>query len=156
MLMFFTIENPDLKMLHEMELAKDEAEKANQHKSSDFLSIINHEIRTPLNAIVGLSELNEDASTLEETKENSKDIVNAAGILLEIVGNVLDMSRIESGNIAIVNSDYNPYEIFDSVVKVVDYRFKEKKIVLNVNIAPDIPKSLYGDKASVRKVILNY
>lgn len=153
-LMYHTIENPDLKLLNEMILAKNEAEKANSYKS-DFLSSMSHEIRTPLNAIVGLSQLNEEANTLEETKANSKDIVNASNILLEIVGNVLDMSKIESGNIEIINTEYNPYEIFDSVLKVVDYRFKEKNIALNINIAPDIPKALFGGHGSVKKVLLN-
>jgi signal transduction histidine kinase len=154
LIMYFTIENPDVQMLHGMELAKDEAEKANQHKS-EFLSSMSHEIRTPLNAIVGLSEINMQSTDPNEIKENLKDILNASNILLEIVGNVLDMSRIESGNVKIVNTDYNPYDIFNSVVKVVEYRYEEKKIQLNTNIAPDIPKTLYGDHASIKKILLN-
>ncbi len=154
LVMYFTIENPDVQMLTQMELAKDEAEKANRHKS-EFLSSMSHEIRTPLNAIKGFSEFIGDAKTLEEAKENAKDIVNASNVLLEIVGNVLDMSKIESGNIEIVDSDYNLYEIIDSIIKVVDYRFKEKNIALNINIAPDIPKMLYGDRAIIKKVLLN-
>lgn len=153
-LMYHTIENPDLRMLREMELAKDEAEKANKHKS-DFLSSMSHEIRTPLNAIVGLSDLNMQTTDINEIQANNKDILNASHTLLEIVGNVLDMSRIESGNVKIVNTDYNPYAIFDSVIKVVEYRYKEKNIALNVNIAPDIPETLYGDHANIKKVMLN-
>ena len=152
--MYFTIENPDLKMLNEMELAKNEAEKANKHKS-DFLSSMSHEIRTPLNAIVGLSEINAQSTDLSEIRENSNDILNASNILLEIVGNVLDMSRIESGNVKIFNTDYNPYQVFNSVIKVVEYRYEEKKIKLNLNIAPDIPKTLYGDHANIKKILLN-
>ena len=152
--LFFTIENPDLKMLHEMALAKDMAEKASRAKS-DFLSSMSHEIRTPLNAIVGLSQLNEDVETLEESKANSKDIVNASKTLLEIVGNVLDMSKIESGNIEITDCDYNPYETFDNVTKIIDYRFKEKNLQLNVKIAPDLPNVLFGDSANIKKVLLN-
>lgn len=153
-LMYHTIENPDLKMLHEMELARDEAEKANKHKS-DFLSSMSHEIRTPLNAIVGLSDLNMQTTDINEIQSNNKDILNASNILLEIVGNVLDMSRIESGNVKIVDSEYNPYDIFNSVIKVVEYRYEEKQIKLNINIAPDMPKLLYGDHANIKKVMLN-
>ena len=133
-LMYHTIENPDVKWLREMKLAKDMAEKANKHKS-DFLSSMSHEIRTPLNAIVGLSEINIESNDIEEIKENSKDILSASNILLEIVGNVLDMSRIESGNVKIVNTDYNPYDIFNNVTKIINIVMMKRIIQLNINIA---------------------
>ena len=152
--MYITIENPDLKLLHEMELAKDMADKSNRAKS-DFLSSMSHEIRTPLNAIIGLSELNENASTMEDVKETSKDIVLASKILLDIVGSVLDMSKIESGNVDIVNACYAPYEMFESVIKVVDYKFNENEIEFISKIAGDIPKALYGDQVNIKKILLN-
>ena len=116
---------------------------------------MSHEIRTPLNAIIGLSEVNKDAKTLEEAKENSKDIINASKVLNDIVGNVLDMSKIESRSLKIVNTPYNPYEMFDSVVNIIDYRFKEKNLPLNIFIAKDLPTTLYGDHTNIKKVLLN-
>src|SRR5574344_2233281 len=73
-LMYFTIENPDMKMIGQLEEARDAADKANRAKT-DFLSSMSHEIRTPLNAITGFSECVETATTLEEAKSNAKDIV---------------------------------------------------------------------------------
>ena len=154
LLMFFTIENPDLKLLHEMELAKDMAEKANRAKA-DFLSSMSHEIRTPLNAIIGLSELNKDAKTIEESKENSNDIINAGKVLHDIVGNVLDMSKIETGNFEVLDKEYNPNEMFESITKIIEYRFKEKGLGFNISIAPDLPLKLLGDKSNLKKAILN-
>ena len=102
-LMFFTIENPDVKMIEQLEVAKTEAEKANRAKS-DFLSSMSHEIRTPLNAIVGLSE---DIRTYKdqvppEVVDNSEDIINASQTLIEIIGNILDISKIESEKMEII------------------------------------------------------
>ena len=132
--MYHTIENPDLILLEQMEDAKIDAENANRAKS-DFLSSMSHEIRTPLNTIVGLSELNLEVNDNKELKENSKDILNASNILLDIIGNVLDMSKIESGSFEISNTTYNPNELLRSVIKVTEYKFVEKNIDFKVNIA---------------------
>ena len=80
--MYHTIENPDVKMINALNLAKDTAEKANRAKS-DFLSSMSHEIRTPLNAIVGFSECIKNADSLEEAKEDASDVITASNTLLE-------------------------------------------------------------------------
>lgn len=155
-LMYFTIENPDVKMLAQMALAKEQAEKANRAKS-DFLSSMSHEIRTPLNVIVGLSEDNltyEDELPVEVI-ENSKDIQNASQTLLEIVGNILDINKIESNKMEIVENPYIFREEITKLVKVTSTRIGEKPIDLKLRIAEDIPYELIGDKVHVKEVINN-
>ncbi len=152
--MYFTIENPDVKMIEQLELARDSADKANAAKT-DFLSSMSHEIRTPLNAIVGFSDCIKHADTLDEAKENADDIMNASNTLLEIVNGILDISKIEAGKLEIVNSDYNARDLFSGLAKLVTPKMNEKGLDFQVSIADDLPNTLYGDSANLKKVVTN-
>ena len=153
-LMYFTIENPDMKLINELNIAKDQAVKANRAKS-DFLSSMSHEIRTPLNAIVGFSQALSEEDLPEEAKDEVKDIIMASNGLLEIVNRILDISKIESGKIEIVNSEYEFKEIFDSLVALSKARMGDKPLDFRVHYDESIPAVLYGDHTGVKQVILN-
>lgn len=153
-LMYFTIENPDVKMIEQLNLAKTTAEKANQAKS-DFLSSMSHEIRTPLNAIVGFSECIKQANILEEAKENANDVITASNTLLEIVNGILDISKIESGKLELVPTNYSTQKLFNDVEKLIHARIGDKPLDFKVSIAPDIPATLYGDQANIKKIMVN-
>ncbi len=154
-LMYFTIENPDIKMIQQLQVAREQADKANRAKT-DFLSSMSHEIRTPLNAIVGFSDCIVEAKTLDEAQENAKDIMNASETLLEIVNGILDISKIEAGKIEIINSPYNAHELFEELAKLITPKMDEKALDFSYYIAPDLPQTLYGDHSNIKKVVTNF
>ena len=152
--MYHTIENPDVKMLEEVSIAKEQAEKANVAKS-EFLSNMSHEIRTPLNAIVGFSESLKEDNIPEESKEKVNDIITASGNLLEIVNGILDISKIEANKLEIINKEYEPKEVFKELVSLTKARIGDKGLDFQVNIDETIPSVLYGDATRVKQIILN-
>lgn len=154
-IMYHTIENPDLKLIEELNVAKDQAEKANNAKT-DFLSNMSHEIRTPLNAIVGFSNgLLEDNNIPEESKEDIKNIITASDNLIELVNGILDISKIEANKLEIINTNYNFKKLFNDLLILTKARLGEKPLELKYYYDETIPEYLYGDVSRIKQIIIN-
>ncbi|MDD4795741.1 MAG: ATP-binding protein [Bacilli bacterium] len=153
-IMYFTIENPDIKLINELNIAKDMAEKANNSKT-DFLSSMSHEIRTPLNAIVGFSQVLLTKDLPAESKSDIEDIVMASDTLLGIVNGILDISKIEANKLEIIYNEYHPKKIIDELIALTKARMGDKPLDFRTYFDPAMPDYLYGDSSRVKQVILN-
>ena len=160
-IMYFTVENPDIKIIEQLKIAKQEAEKANQNKSF-FLSSMSHEIRTPLTAIVGFSEdiIDRKEETTEELYDKAKNILDLSNQVLDNVSNILDYNKYESSDISSIQVEYDFFKEFEKVIKTNIEMYSDNKHKINYYIFEDVPKYLEGDiyhiKECINKIITYY
>ncbi|MCW8894656.1 nitrate- and nitrite sensing domain-containing protein [Sulfurimonas sp.] len=133
---------------------KESAQDASEAKSM-FLANMSHEIRTPLNGIVGFTELLKDSGLQEEQSEFVDIIEKSSENLLEIINNILDLSKIESNKLEIEDIAFNPIVEFESAVEVYAVRASEKHINLGCFIDPQLEFPLKGDPTKIKEIIIN-
>ena len=140
-----------------IEQTKQESEKAMEasEAKSMFLANMSHEIRTPLNGIVGFTELLKDTDLQEEQREFIDIIEKSSENLLEIINNILDLSKIESNKLEIEEIVFNPIEEFESAVEVYAVRASEKHIDLGCFIDPELERPIKGDPTKIKEIVIN-
>lgn len=145
----------------EIRAAKEEAERANTAKSR-FLANISHEIRTPINTIMGMDEmiLREDRNEPKSRYTSSVSgyaaaIKRASESLLGLINDILDLSKIESGKMNLIETEYDTAELLRGIALMIRVRSNEKDLVFSVEIDPTLPKKLYGDDGKIKQVLLN-
>lgn len=153
-LIYFTMENPDLKIINELEKDKEEANEASKAKT-DFLSNMSHDIRTPMNAIIGFSESLLTENMPINQKSEVQSIYDAASTLLGIINNILDVSRIESGKEEKKETTYEMRKIVMQLSSVITAKLDQNKVKLNINISSDVPKFMIGDELKIYQILMN-
>jgi len=137
-----------------MKQATIDAENASKAKS-DFLSKMSHEIRTPMNAIIGMAELILRENLSAAAREQAVTIKQSGDHLLSIINDILDLSKVESGKLELVESDYLFHSTIQDVVSIIKMRMSNPDVRFAAYMQADIPSALHGDEVRVRQVLLN-
>ncbi len=129
--------------------------EANQSKSV-FLSNMSHEIRTPMNAIIGLTELELRKEQPEGTRSVYKKISTSAKNLLQIINDILDLSKIEADRLELVNEEFALEDVLNSALLVVTPRLEDKLVEILLDVSPDLPRILIGDETRLWQILKNF
>jgi two-component system sensor histidine kinase RpfC len=140
-----------LKQLHSAIKREKEASLA----KSNFLANMSHELRTPLNGVIGVADLLTETNLDKEQEEFAQIIHASANTLLELIDNVLDISRIEAGRISIAEEDFDLHRLINGTVTMMERLAQSKGLVLAAHIAPQTPFLLHGDARHLRQVLIN-
>ena len=143
------------KSSQQLQLKAQEAEAANQAKSS-FLANMSHELRTPLNAILGFSQLMSRDDTITARQKESLNIINRSGEhLLNLINDVLEMSKIEAGRIALNNEPFDLHRLLQTVREMFEIKAEAKGLWLKFRLADNLPQYIVGDSRKLRQLLIN-
>lgn len=133
---------------------KKEIEELNRAENN-FFSSMSHEIRTPINTIIGLNEMILRGDIPDDIAENARNIQGASKMLLSLINDILDLSKIRSGKMEIVNVSYETAELFSEIVNMIWIKAGEKGLDFRLHIDPSIPSMLCGDEVRIKQVLIN-
>ncbi|MBW4513156.1 MAG: AAA family ATPase [Scytonematopsis contorta HA4267-MV1] len=150
-----TLEQKVKERTAELEIAKQESEAANHAKSS-FVANMSHELRTPLNVILGFSNLMKSNSNFSPEEQENLSIINRSGEhLLNLINQVLNLSKIEAGRMTLNESNFDLYDLLADIENIFSLKAKEQSLELYVELAEDVPQYICTDQLKLRQVLIN-
>jgi len=150
----FLIDITERKSREEFEKERKALELAN-HTKSEFLANVSHEIRTPLNAVLGLGKLLYKTELNNLQKEYLDDILNSSKILLELINDILDYSKVELGNIQLVNTSFYLMDIYQNIISIFKQQIQTKKMAFVFHIPKECGIELIGDPIRIKQILIN-
>ncbi len=134
--------------------SRDEALRASLAKS-EFLASMSHEIRAPMNLIIGFGDLLEETSLTSEQREYVRGLTAAGNTLLNLISNILDLSKIEAGRLELEETNFDVYDLVEKTVEGLEVRAQGKGLKLVRRVLPDVPKAMRGDPERLRQILVN-
>ncbi len=133
---------------------KKEIEELNKAENN-FFSSMSHEIRTPINTIIGLNEIILRGDISDDVAENARNIQGASKMLLTLINDILDLSKIKSGKMEIVNVSYETGALLSEIVNMIWVKAKEKRLEFRLHVDSSIPSMLCGDEVRIKQILIN-
>lgn len=155
-IIYFCAENPDIQVINEINEAQGDIEQSN-HTKTDFLSNMTYEIKTPMNLISSLCDELINMPTFDENlfREDIQQIVMSGNSLLDIVNNILDISKIETGKQVLIEKEYKVVDLLTDVVNIAKSKIGSKPVKLMVNVDQNISSVVNGDYSKIYQVLVN-
>ncbi len=151
---YLMVENPDAVLVELLKKESKRADDANRAKT-DFLANMSHEIRTPINSMVGMTEMILREKDTDKIKEYAGDVQSATKSLLNIINDILDITKIEAGKMTIMPVEYSFSSMMNEIISMMEFRIKDRELAFRIDIDQRIPDKLLGDDLHIRQVLVN-